>query len=73
MSATVGVRTKPSLRWRLRRWVLVRLDAWPPHHVTPAPQTEWRRMRRRERLDMEREVVRLREEVAALKATTVAP
>lgn len=57
-TGTARALDKPSLRWRLRRWLLKRLDAWP--RARPEPTTEWGRLRRRERIEMEKEVTRLR-------------
>lgn len=52
------VRSKPSLRWRLRHWLKCRLFGNPPKPWEP--RTEWGRMRRAERIELSRELERLR-------------
>lgn len=49
---------KLTLRWRIRRWVLKRLDAWP--RARPEPRTEWGELRRAERKRLVQENRRLR-------------
>lgn len=52
------IHRKPSLRWRLRRWILKKLDAWP--RARPEPTTEWGELRRAERIRLQAENARLR-------------
>lgn len=57
LAPSARVRANPSLRWRIRRWVLQKLDAWP--REKSEPKTEWRELRRAERLQLQVENARL--------------